>query len=58
MTALEIKKKQVELQRVKVAKMELELKIEEKEDEINRLKEHIKIQEQKELELTKEIREG
>jgi hypothetical protein len=38
--------------------MELELKVEEKEDEINRLKEHIKIQEQKELELTKEIREG
>jgi len=55
MSPLELKKKQVELQRVKVAKMELELKVEEKEDEINRLKEHIKIQEQKEQELLKEI---
>jgi hypothetical protein len=55
MNPLELKKKQVELQRVKVAKMELELKVEEREDEIKRLKEHIKIQELKELDLTKEI---
>lgn len=53
--SLELKRKQLELARVQMARNELEFKIEEKSDEINRLREHIKIQEQKEKELVEEI---
>lgn len=52
---LDLKKKQLEHARVKLAREELELKIAEREDEIERLKEHIKIQIQKEKELLLEI---
>lgn len=43
--SLDIKKKEMEMKRVILAKEELELKIEVQLDEVERLKEHIKIQE-------------
>jgi hypothetical protein len=54
--SLEKKKMQVELMRVQAGKAELELKIEERLDEIERLKEHIKIQEKKESELQDKLK--
>jgi hypothetical protein len=53
--SLELKKKQMELKRVTLAKEELELKIEEKLVEIGRLKDAIKTQENTEIKLEKEI---
>lgn len=53
--SLEKKKKEMELRRVETARMELELKIEERMDEIHRLQEHIKIQLEKEQQLKEEI---
>ena len=55
MTDLDKKRKQLEYSRVQLAKQELELKIEERLDEIERLKEHIKIQIKREEELKKEL---
>jgi len=52
---LEIKRKRVELARVQVARQELELKIDERLDEIKRLKEHIDIQIKRENELSKQL---
>lgn len=49
---LEEKKKELELERVKLAKKELEYKVEEKLAEIDRLKEHILIQDKRISELT------
>lgn len=57
MNALEIKKMKVELIRVGAAKAELELRIEICKDEINRVSEHIKIQEAKEQELTEKLKD-
>lgn len=51
MTELERKKKQFELARVRLGREELELKILEREDEIVKLRDAIKIQLEKELEL-------
>lgn len=56
--SLEQKKKELELARVRLARQEMEYKIEEREEEIQRLKEHIKIQIERENELTKQIKEG
>lgn len=56
MTPLEKRKKEVELARVRTARMELELKIDERLDEIERLKQHIQIQIDKENELEKELK--
>lgn len=53
--SLEIKKLQVELLRVSAAKAELELRIEERLDEIHRIKEHIAISEAKEKELKEKL---
>ncbi len=53
--SLELKKKKLELARVQVAKQELEFKIEEKLDEVERLKAAVEIQLKKEQELMKEI---
>jgi hypothetical protein len=53
---LDNKRKQAELMRVKAARMELEVKIEERLEEIERLKQHIEIQIKKEQELEKEIK--
>ena len=55
MNDLEIKRKRVELARVQVARQELELKIDERLDEIKRLKEHIDIQIKRENELSKQL---
>lgn len=55
MIPLEIKKIQVELLRVSAAKAELELRVDERLDEIERLKEHIKISENKEIELKQKL---
>lgn len=54
---LEEKKKRLELRRVETARMELEFKIEEKMDEIDRLKKAIEIQTQTEEKLKKELGE-
>jgi hypothetical protein len=56
MSPLELKKLKVELMRVTAARAELELRIEERLDEIERLKEHIKIQLDKETELEQKIK--
>lgn len=53
--SIEKKKKQLELARVSLAKQDMELKIEEKMEEVKRLQDAIKIQEQKEAELQLEI---
>lgn len=55
--SLELKKKKLEYQRVKLAKDELEFKIEERLEEIDRLKSHILIQKQTLDKLQKEIGE-
>lgn len=55
MTELEKKKKMLELGRVKLARQEMEFKIEEKQDEIKRLQDFIKIQLEKEQELEREL---
>lgn len=44
--SMEVKKKELELARVKVAQQELEFKIEERLEEIDRLKVHIEVQKQ------------
>ena len=53
--SLDKKKKVLELKRVETARMELEFKIEERLEEIERLKQAIEIQKQTEEKLTKEI---
>lgn len=53
---LDDKRKKLELMRVQTARYELEFKIEEKLEEIERLKEHIKIQIEREKQLTNEIK--
>jgi hypothetical protein len=54
-TPIEIKRAQAELARVSSAKLDLELKIEERMEEIKRIEDHIKVQEAKELELLQRI---
>jgi len=55
--SIDKKRKQLELSRVKLAREEMELKIEERLEEIERLKNNIQIQINKEKDLEKEIRE-
>lgn len=57
MNTLEKKKKELELQRVELAKKELEFKIEERMDEVSRLKEHIAIQDSKIEQIKQELQE-
>lgn len=52
---LETKKKILELKRVETARMELELKIEERLEEIERLKHAIEIQKQTEEKIQNEL---
>lgn len=54
--SLDKKKKELELERVRLSRKELEFKIEERLEEIKRLEDHIKIQITKENELIKEIK--
>lgn len=55
--SLEKKKTEVELMRVTTARMELEYKIEERKEEIQRMEDHIKIQIAKESELKDKLKE-
>lgn len=55
MNPLELKRKELELSRVDLARQELELKIEERKEEIKRLESMILIQIEKETELRAEI---
>jgi hypothetical protein len=57
MSSLDLKRKQVELLRVSSAKAELELRIQERLEEVERLQEHIKISEAKEVELAQQIKD-
>lgn len=54
--SIDKKKKIVELHRVQGARMEMELKIEERKEEIKRLEDNIKIQLAREAELEEEIK--
>ena len=53
--SIELKRKKLELSRVQLAREEQEFKIDEKMEEISRLKAMIEIQKNKEQELTAEI---
>lgn len=53
---LERRKKEAELARVKAARLDLEVRIEERLEEIERLKQHVEIQLQKESELEQELK--
>lgn len=55
--SLELKKIKLELMRVQTARMDMELKIDERKEEIQRLEDHIKIQSDKELELSQKIQD-
>lgn len=55
MSPLELKRMKLELVKVSAARHEIEFRIEERLDEINRLKEHVKVQEAKEAELKDKI---
>lgn len=58
MTPLELKRIDAELARVIAARKQLELSIDERMEEIGRLKENIKVQETKEQELSQKITES
>ena len=55
MSPLELKKLRVELLNVQAAKASLELRVEERLEEIERIKEHIEISKNKEKELITKI---
>ena len=55
MSPLELKRMKLELVKVATARQELEFRIEERLDEIERIKEHVKIQQDKEAELQGKI---
>jgi hypothetical protein len=55
MTSLELKKIKVELIQVQAAKASLELRVEERLDEIERIKETIAVSEKKEQELIEKL---
>jgi hypothetical protein len=55
MNILDVKRKKLELARVQMARNELEFKIEEKMDEVSRIKHQIGLQLEKEEELKQEI---
>ena len=57
MNPLELKKLQVELLRVSAAKAEMELRIAERMDEIQRIEDSIAVSEAKEIELKAKIAE-
>ncbi len=54
MTEMEIKRKRLEISRIRLGKEELEFKIEERLEEVKRLQEMVKIQEEKLAELLKD----
>lgn len=58
MTSLELKKLSVELLNVQAAKASLELRVDERLDEIERIKEHIAVSALKEQELKEKIKQS
>lgn len=58
MSQLDIKRMKLELVKVAAARAELEFRIEERMDEVNRIKDHIQIQLDKEAELQQKISEA
>jgi hypothetical protein len=58
MNALELKKLQAELKRVDAAKEEMEVRVLERQEEIQRLQDNIKLQEARFAELTLKIAEA
>lgn len=56
MSELEKKRIQAELMKVKAARLDLELKIMESEDQIQRLQTHVKIQADREAELEQKLK--
>lgn len=58
MTPLELKRVKLEVIQVAAARAEQEFRIEERMEEIERLKNHIKIQQAKEAELQKKIEDA
>jgi C4-dicarboxylate-specific signal transduction histidine kinase len=57
-SALDVKRMKLELVKVAAARAELEFRVEERMDEINRIHEHIKVQLDKEAELQAKIVEA
>ncbi len=55
MSLMELKKAELELMRVQAARMELEYKVMEREEDIVRLKQHVQIQLDKEQELKQKL---
>ncbi len=55
MSPLELKRMKLELIKVAAARHELEFRVEERLEDINRLKDNIRIQEAKEIELKEKI---
>lgn len=55
MQPLDIKRRKLDLMRVQTARYELEFKIEERLEEIERLKEHIRIQQETEIKIQQEL---
>lgn len=58
MTPLELKRIKLELKNVEAARLNLEFRIEESLDQIERIKENVKIQETKEVELAQKIKDA
>ena len=58
MTLLDLKRMKLELLKVAAARAELEFRIDERMEEINRIKDHIKVQLDKETELQNKITEA
>ena len=56
MSNLEKKRKELELARVRMARQELEFRIEERMEELARIRENIEVQLKRELELTNELK--
>lgn len=57
MTELDKKKKQVDLIKISAAIAELEMKIMERQEDIERMRDHIEKQKQRQVELEKELKE-
>ena len=58
MTPIEIKKLKLEIARVTTAKLDLEIRLDERLQEIEKIKEYITVQEAKESELNEKLTAG
>lgn len=57
MSSLEVKKKELELARVRIARQELEFKVDERLEDIERLRGHIQVQLDTELRIEEELKQ-